>query len=176
MKRPEPLDEGGLQALLGYRLARAGVVTRQAFDAEVRTPLGLRPVAFSLLALIAANPGASARQLGTALALSPPSITQWLDQLEARALVRRERSATDGRAQAVHATREGGALVRRAMARLRAAEARALPMLSDAERAILLELLARVAGTPPAARLAAAGADSPACDSAAPAPPATIRR
>lgn len=148
MKRVEALDEGGLQGLLGYRLARATAVARRAFDDEVRGPLGLRPVAFSLLALVAANPGASARQLGAALALSPPSITQWLDQLEARALVRRERSATDGRAQAVHATREGGALVRKALARIRAAELQALDMLSDAERAMLLELLARVGRAP----------------------------
>jgi len=147
VKRAAPLDEGGLQALLGYRLARASGVTRRVFDAEVREPLGLRPVAFSLLALVVANPGASARQLGTALELSPPSITQWLDQLEARALVRRERSTTDGRAQAVHATRTGTAMVRNALMRLRTAEARALEMLSAAERAMLRELLGKVATT-----------------------------
>ena len=100
------IDEGGLAALLGWRLAQA-------------------------------------------LAVSRPQATQLLDRLEQRGFARRRPSGTDGRGFEVHATAEGQRRTKDAMARLLAAESGVLAPLSEAERAMLLELLSKLA---PAAR------------------------
>ena len=51
----EALDEGELAGVLGYRLAQASVATREVYELEVGKPHGLRPIEFSLLALVVAN-------------------------------------------------------------------------------------------------------------------------
>jgi DNA-binding MarR family transcriptional regulator len=139
------LDEGGLPALLGWRLAQARVAAQRAFDAEVAEPLGLKPVELSMLELLRANPGIAPARLARALAVSRPQATQLLDRLEERGLARRRPSGTDGRGFEVHATAEGQRCARDAVARLQAAEAAVLAPLSGAERAMLLELLAKLA-------------------------------
>jgi DNA-binding MarR family transcriptional regulator len=84
-------------------------------------------------------------QLAQALAVTPPNITMWMDRLEQRGLVERERSTTDRRAQHIRATPRGASLVRRAMKSVLDSEQAALGALSAAERAMLIELLHKVA-------------------------------
>lgn len=139
------LSEAGLRAIVGYQLAQATIVTDQIFDEQVGTPGGLRRVEFTLLALVQANPDVSARQLARALSVTPPNIAIWLDRLESRGLVARTRSASDARVQHVRLTDEGAAWVETATAKLRQAEQAALASLSAAERAMLVELLHKVA-------------------------------
>jgi DNA-binding MarR family transcriptional regulator len=138
------LVEGGLERLLGYRLARARVLPDRLFEHEVGRPLDLRPVEFCVLTLAHANPGISPGRLADQLAMSRPQATQALDRLESRGLVQRRRSAEDGRGSEVRATGAGARLARDAMARLEAAEQAALQMLTRAERALLLELLGKL--------------------------------
>ena len=145
---PTPIDEGGLPGLLGWRLAQARVATQEVFDAQVAEPLQLKPVELSMLELLRANPGIAPARLARALAVSRPQATQLLDRLEERGLARRRPSGTDGRGYEVHATAEGQRCARDAVARLQLAEAAVLMPLSGAERAMLLELLAKLA--PPA--------------------------
>ena len=140
-----PVDEGGLSALLGWRLAQARVATHEVFDAQVTQPLGMKPVELSMLELLRANPGIAPARLARALAVSRPQATQLLDRLEQRGLARRRPSGTDGRGFEVHATAEGQRCARDAVARLQAAEQAVLAPLSGAERAMLLELLAKLA-------------------------------
>ncbi len=139
------LDEGGLQGLLGWRLAQARVATQAVFDEQVGEPLGLKPVELSMLELLRANPGIAPAQLARVLAVSRPQATQLIDRLEARKLARRKPSGTDGRGFELHATPEGQRVAREALARLQPAEQAVLARLSGAERAMLLELLAKLA-------------------------------
>ena len=140
------LDEARLHEVLGYQMAQATIVTTSAFKTQVGQPYGLRPVEYTLLMLIAENPGGSLVRLARALAVTAPNITMWIDRLESRGWVRREQSTRDRRSQVLHATTEGAALARLATERILAAEREALAAhLTAAERAILLELLHKVA-------------------------------
>lgn len=138
------LSEGPAHELVGYQLAQAQIVTDRVFD-EQMAEIGLRRLAFTVLALVQANPDVTARQLARALGVTPPNITVCLDQLQARALVARSRSELDGRLQHLRLTRAGTQLLRQAAQQLREGERTALAVLSDAERALLVELLHKVA-------------------------------
>jgi DNA-binding MarR family transcriptional regulator len=141
------LAEAGLHGVVGYQLAQATIVTTQVFNDEVGAAGKLRPVEYTVLALVHANPGVTARQLAKGLAVTPPNIAVWLDRLESRGLVARSRSEADARMQHIRVTRAGAALAARATQRLLDAEAAALAALSEAERAMLVELLHKVAMT-----------------------------
>lgn len=140
------LDEARLHDVLGYQMAQATIVTDAVFKAQVGQPFGLRPVEYTVLTLIVENPGGSLVRLARALAVTAPNITMWIDRLESRGLVRREQSRRDRRLQVLHATDEGITLARAATQRILDAEREALAAhLSAGERAILLELLHKVA-------------------------------
>lgn len=135
----------GLKDVLGYQLAQAAVVTSAVFQREVGVPHGLRTVEYTVLQLIAENPGCSPVRLAKALAVTKPNITMWVDRLVGRGLVQRTPSLSDKRAQELRTTDEGERLAQTATASLRAAEPTALGGLSPGERAILLELIQKVA-------------------------------
>lgn len=139
------LDEAGLHTILGYQLAQATITTAQVFAECAGTAFELRPVEFTILMLVHDNPGLSARQLADALAVTPPNITMWIDKLERRGLIERERSTTDRRAQHIRATESGAALAQQALVQVVDGERAALSHLSAAEHAMLIELLHKVA-------------------------------
>lgn len=141
------IAESQLHGVVGYQLAQASIVTTQIFNHEVGGPLDLRTVEYTVLALVHANPGVTARQLSRGLSVAPPNIAVWLDRLQARGLVERSRSETDARVQHLQATAKGAALAKQATRRLRDGETAALAALSAAERAMLVELLHKVALT-----------------------------
>ena len=138
------MEEAGLQRVLGYQLAQAALVTDAIFFEQVGTPFNLRPVEYTVLTLIAENPGGSLVRLARALSVTPPNITAIVDRLEGKGLVAREASEQDRRAHVLHVTPKGAELVRKATQRIVAAESATLP-LSAAEQAILAELLHKVA-------------------------------
>ncbi|MBE7367841.1 MarR family winged helix-turn-helix transcriptional regulator [Ramlibacter pallidus] len=138
------LEEARLQSVLGYQLAQAAIVTHDVFAVHAGKPLDLRPVEYTVLTLIAENPGGSLARLARALAVTAPNITVMVDRLEQRGLVAREQSAEDRRSQVLHTTAKGADLVRKATERIIEAEKATLP-LSVGERAMLLELLHKVA-------------------------------
>ncbi|WP_395702782.1 MarR family winged helix-turn-helix transcriptional regulator [Aquabacterium sp.] len=153
-KKPNPdidrtplgrLVETGLHDIVGYQLAQAAIAGHHVFMHQVGDTFQLRPVEFTILALIEKNPGVSAKQLAQALAVTPPNITMWMDKLEGRGLVERERSTTDRRAQHIRTTPEGSALARKSVDLLISGETESFAVLSRAERALLLELLHKVA-------------------------------
>lgn len=139
------LVEAGLQQLVGYQLAQAGITTDAVYTAQVGTPLGLRRVEYTILMLIRDNPACTSGRLARALDVTAPNITAWIDKLEQRGWVQRAPSATDRRANHLQLSAEGQRLAGEATALLVAGEARALVALSAGERAILLELLHKVA-------------------------------
>lgn len=138
------LEEARLQSVLGYQLAQAGIVTDAVFTASAGDPFELRPVEYTVLTLIAENPGGSLARIARALAVTAPNITVMVDRLEARGLVAREQSAADRRSHVLHTTTKGAELVRKSTERIIAAEKETLP-LTAGERAMLLELLHKVA-------------------------------
>lgn len=152
------LSWGPLDQVMGYLLAQASVATTRVFEAAVGQPTGLHRLEYTLLVLIGENPGCTASALSKALAISPPNMVVWLDRLSSQGLVEREPSETDRRANHLRLTVDGQALAARTTRALRDGESAMLAALSPGERAILAELLAKLARSPAApARAAGAG-------------------
>jgi len=95
--------------------------------------------------LVAQNPQVNQKQLGEALDISAPNMAVTLDRMVECGWVERVRSTKDRRAQHIHLTTQGAQLVQRAEKIAATMEAPALAMLSAAERALLIELLHKVA-------------------------------
>jgi DNA-binding MarR family transcriptional regulator len=139
------LDHSGLQHLLGYQLAQADIPARALFFKQIGDPLKLRPVEFSILMLVAFNPGATPKRLSQALAVSAPNLTVLLDRMADKGWIERQRSEADRRAQHIHLTADGRKLARKAHGISLTMEQELLRHLSEGERAMLRELLAKVA-------------------------------
>ena len=139
------LDESAVLHILGYRLAQASIQMRGVFSHHVGEPLNLRTVEFTVLMLLLTNDDVTPSQISRTLAMSAPNLTQLLDRLDERGVIARERSPHDRRAQHIRLTRTGRALAKKAHEISLGMEQQTLQHLSDAERAMLLELLQRVA-------------------------------
>jgi DNA-binding MarR family transcriptional regulator len=139
-----PLDQGALRHVLGHHISVADVPSKKLYFRHIGEPLGLRPVEFSLLVLVQGNRDVTQKQLANALALSPPNLTLLLDKLVERGLILRERSAADRRVQHVRLTRDGAATARKALAASHEMEREWSRQLSEAEKAMLIELLQKV--------------------------------
>jgi len=142
--RGATLDQAGMQHLLGYRLTLAEVASRRVFQRHIGTPFKLRPVEFTVLVLLLGNASATPKQLALTLGVPPPNVTVLIDRLVERALVQRERSATDGRAMNLRLTDKGADLARRVQRVSQTMEAGLLAPLSAAEYAMLSELLMKL--------------------------------
>jgi DNA-binding MarR family transcriptional regulator len=138
------MEEASLRNVLGYQLAQATIVTDAIYEEQVGEPFQLRPVEYTVLTLIAENPGGSLVRLARALSVKPPNITIMVDRLEGKGLIARQASEQDRRSQVLHATPKGAQLVRQATEKIVAAETAQLP-LTPGEQAILAELLHKVA-------------------------------
>ena len=141
---PAGLDHSHLTQLVGYAASRAALELRKAFTRHLG-PLGLKVVDYSILVLLASNPGVNQKQLGQALDISAPNMAITLDRLVESGWVERVRSTQDRRAMLIHLTDAGRELVSRAEAIAATMEQGSLRMLSPAERALLVELLLKVA-------------------------------
>ncbi len=105
---------------LGYRLRRASVamISRISRTAEAR---GLSLTLSTVLILIRANPGCRQRDLCAELGIKRANMAPIIAALDLRGLV--DRSAIDGRSQAMLLTDAGAALADELLDALRAAEA-----------------------------------------------------
>ena len=139
------LREAGIHHVVGYQVAQASIATMRIFERRVGSGFKLRPVEFTILALVDENPGLSAKQLSEALAIAPPNMAVWIEKLERRGLIERERSTMDRRAQHIRATAAGEQLSRESVRTVLSEERKALATLSPAEWAMLVELLHKVA-------------------------------
>jgi DNA-binding MarR family transcriptional regulator len=145
------VDTSRLTHLVGYAASRASIQLKKPFK-RLLGPLQLKAVEFSVLVLVASNRGLNQKQLGAALDLSAPNLAVILDRLAERGLVERVRSTIDRRAQQLQLTPAGRALTERAEGIAATMENEALRVLSPAERALLIELLLKVARARPARR------------------------
>lgn len=138
------LDRRRLDHLLGFMTSLADATLRKAFVAHLGD-LKLRPVEFSILALLAVNQQVTQKKLCLALDTPAPNLVVVLTRLQERGLLRRIRSDEDRREQHVQLTDEGRQLADRAHARSLAMEAEALSVLTEGERLLLAELLRKIA-------------------------------
>jgi DNA-binding MarR family transcriptional regulator len=134
------IDTAPLKGLVGYAARRASMVLLERFMTQM-APLDLRPVPFTLLSLIGANPGITSTQLCTELAIQSSNLVGLVKQLEDRALIRRQPHPCDGRAMGLHLTAAGRALLSRASQVAAQADRQATARLSEAEVKKLLSLL-----------------------------------
>lgn len=140
----DELDQSRLLHLVGYAASRASIELKKTFARHLG-PLELKAVEFSILVLVASNPQVNQKQLGQALDVSAPNLAVTLDRMVERGWVERVRSTQDRRAQHVHLTEKGRELTRQAEKIASTMENPALRGLSSAERALLIELLLKVA-------------------------------
>jgi len=107
-------------------------------------PYKLRPVDFSVASMIVHNPGITSRQLCSTLGILPPNLVGMINALEKRGLIDKRAHPSDGRANGLHASAEGIALLQQAQAAALALEDEVASNLTASERKTLLRLLKKV--------------------------------
>src|SRR6478752_4726384 len=138
--RRKPLDIGVLNEHLGYFIRRLQVCVFQDFI-RMLAPVDIRPAQYSVLVVIAANPGLSQSDLADRLGIERARLVRVLDKLERRGLTQRLASPTDRRSHALRLTREGQKLLKRATMLAAAHEAKLIEKLGPEQRKSMLELL-----------------------------------
>ncbi|MCX7246489.1 MAG: MarR family transcriptional regulator [Burkholderiales bacterium] len=144
---PEPcvseVDATCVETLLGYNARRAALAVIDVFLQRM-APYKLRPVDFSVASLILHNPGITSRQLCSTLDILPPNLVGMINTLEKRGLIDKRAHPSDGRANGLHASAEGIALLQQAEATALALEDEVASNLTASERKTLGRLLKKV--------------------------------
>jgi DNA-binding MarR family transcriptional regulator len=142
--RPGPVDIGALTCLIGYMLRRAQIaVFQDVFRAFAE--VGIRPAQFSVLTVIAHNPGRTQSQTSAALGIKRTNFVALIDSLERRGLAERRPARSDRRSHALHLTAAGKTAVRRLNRMVDKLEAGMVRRIGRGRRAVLLDLLSRLA-------------------------------
>lgn len=139
----DAVDTSLLRTLVGYNARRASLSVIGLFM-ERMAVYGLKVVEFSVLSLVAHNPGITSRQLCATLNVLPPNMVGLIAALERRGLIERRPHPSDGRAMGVHLTPEGAALTAQAEATAAQLEQDATARLTATERKTLIRLLQKV--------------------------------
>tara|TARA_R110002072_G_scaffold101056_18_gene222729 strand:+ start:1421 stop:1891 length:471 start_codon:yes stop_codon:yes gene_type:complete len=139
------VDMGLLPDLMGFNLRCAQLTLFQHFGKTVGRE-GISPPQFGTLLLIEANPDISQSAVAEALRFDRSTLVQIIDRLEERGLVVRNVSPTDRRSHALRLTDKGTAALATLKNLALAHEADVAAGLSDAERADLIALLAKLHG------------------------------
>jgi DNA-binding MarR family transcriptional regulator len=139
----EGLDTSFLESLVGYNARRAVLQIIELFISRM-TDHDMRPVQFSVMSLIARNPGITSRQLCDALSLLSPNLVGMVRSLEKRKLIVRKPHPNDGRATGLYPTRAGMLMVRTGEATVSALEIEATSGLTSSERKTLIRLLKKI--------------------------------
>lgn len=140
---PDRVDTSFLETLLGYNARRTALAVISVFLQRM-APYGLRPVDFSVVSVIAHNPGVTSRQICAALDILPPNLVGMIKSLEKRGLVERHPHPTDRRAQGLHLTEAGRRLQSEAEATASQLEIDVASRLTPAELHTLIRLLRKV--------------------------------
>jgi DNA-binding MarR family transcriptional regulator len=132
-----------LRTLVGYNARRAALSVIGVF-VERMAQYELKVVDFSLLNLIAHNPGITSRQVCASLNILPPNLVSLVGSLAKRGLIVRRPHPLDGRAVGLYLTDAGQALNTQAEQTVTALELEATARLTAAERKTLIKLLQKV--------------------------------
>lgn len=139
----EAVDTRFLRTLVGYNTRRASLSIIGVFM-ERMAVYDLKVVDFSVLSLVAHNPGITSRQLCATLNVLPPNLVGLIAALERRGLIERRPHPSDGRAMGVHLTPAGADLTGQAEQTAAQLEHDATARLTAAERKTLIRLLQKV--------------------------------
>jgi len=142
-KRQRAVDLAGLSTHVGYAVRRAQVAVFQDFMRAVAST-GIRPAQFSILTVIAANPGLKQADVSRALGIERGRLVLVLNELEKRGLARRAASDADRRSHALHLTPKGERLLAQLNTAVGEHERRMTAKLGPEDKARLLELLSRL--------------------------------
>lgn len=145
--RRRPIDLAALNDHLGYSIRRLQIWIFQDFIRSL-AEVDIRPAQYSVLVVIGANAGLSQADLAEALGIERARMVHLLDRLEQRGLIERQPSNTDRRSHALHLTKEGQRVLRRARALAASHEERLSGMLGETERVHLLDLMRKTALPP----------------------------
>ncbi|MES2911652.1 MAG: MarR family winged helix-turn-helix transcriptional regulator [Pseudomonadota bacterium] len=148
----EGLDTSFLESLVGYNARRAVLQIIELFISRM-TDHDMRPVQFSVMSLIARNPGITSRQLCDVLGMMSSNLVAMVRALEKRKLISRKPHPNDGRATGLYPTRAGTALVQTGEKTISALEIEATSGLTSNERQTLIRLLKKIYLSPSCGRV-----------------------
>ncbi|MBV8617225.1 MAG: winged helix-turn-helix transcriptional regulator [Curvibacter sp.] len=139
----EGVDTRYLETLMGYNARRAALAIIEVFM-ERMSVYGLKVVDFSVLSLVAHNPGITSRQLCANLDILPPNLVGIIASMDRRGLIERRPHPSDGRAVGLHLTPSGLTMMKDAEQTAADLEIEATSRLSPAERKTLIRLLQKI--------------------------------
>jgi len=137
------IDTSYLETLLGYNARRTALAVIAVFLRRME-PHGMRPVDFSVLSVVAHNPGVTSRQICSTLDILPPNLVGMIKGLHKRGLILRKAHPTDRRAQGLHLSAAGQRLYSEAQVTATALEQDVAGRLSAEELQTLIGLLRKV--------------------------------
>lgn len=138
------VELGALSEHVGYVVRRAQLAIFKDFIKTLAV-VDIRPAQYSVLIVIAENPGLTQAALGRALAIKRANLVGMLNELERRKLARRVAAPSDRRSHALHLTDNGRQMLARFHRLALEHERRATRTLDADEKRTLLDLLTRVA-------------------------------
>jgi DNA-binding MarR family transcriptional regulator len=141
VKREPKINLGGLDQFTGYVVRRAQVWIFQDFKRALKE-LDMTPAQFSVMKIVAANPGIAQARVAEVLCIERARLVQMLDRLEAPRLIDRTRSAIDRRSHALYLTDAGAEVLERLQERIEAHERNVVARIGAKGKSDLLRLLA----------------------------------
>lgn len=138
-----PLNQQGLEKLLGFHLRMAQVTVWREFGV-IFAPMDVTQKQLAVLTLVRDNPGASQIDMAQAIATDRATMMAVVDRLQARGLIERRPSPQDRRRQAIHLTPAGEDFMARADKLVLAHEKQVLSRFTPGEQALLREMLTRL--------------------------------
>ncbi len=141
VKRAPKINLGGLDHFTGYVVRRAQVWIFQDFKRALKD-LDMTPAQFSVMKIVAANPGIAQARVAEVLCIERARLVQTLDRLEAPQLIDRTRSAIDRRSHALYLTDSGAEVLQRLEERIEAHERNVVARIGTKGKSDLLRLLA----------------------------------
>ena len=139
----EGIDVSFLRTQVGYNARRAALHIIGVFM-ERMAAYELKVVEFSVLSLLAHNPGLTSRHVCATLSIMPPNLVGLVAALEKRGLLERRPHPSDGRAMGLYLTQNGEALTAEAEQAVAQLEVDATAKLTTSERKTLVRLLQKV--------------------------------
>ena len=137
----EQVDQSFLLDLLGYNCVQAFLHVEPVMKKICRRHQ-LRPVEFTVLSIVGANPGINQKRLGETINVSAPNLATLLDRMEQSGLLTRQRSRQDKRSHELVLTTAGAE--RYEKARKQVEQHKSHPALTEQEHRQLIKLLQKV--------------------------------
>ncbi len=136
-------DIGEINQIVGFHIRLAHGACYRHFT-ETFVDLDLTQKQVSVMWLVADHPGISQIDLGQRLRMDRATTMTIINRLQARHYLRREKSPTDGRKQALYLEPEGEKALLKAKQAIREHENWVKSRFTDAEVKTLMELLERI--------------------------------